>query len=72
MSSARRELAARVDVEARLADERAAFAAQVTAVERAVAAVRERLGAAVTALHERLDVERSARVAGGVRGAPGG
>jgi hypothetical protein len=66
VSAARRELAAREDVgaiEARIAVERREFAARVVAVERAVLAVRERLGAAARVLKERLEAERSARVA---------
>jgi hypothetical protein len=70
VGQARRELAAgRVSVadsaalEQRLAAERRDFAVRVAAVERAVAAVRERLGAAARALRERLEAERGARLA---------
>jgi hypothetical protein len=69
VADARRELererAARADtagLEQRLTIERQEFAARVAAVEGAVAAVRERLGAAASVLRERLDAERAARV----------
>ncbi|MEA2287730.1 MAG: hypothetical protein QOJ21_3773 [Solirubrobacteraceae bacterium] len=68
VADARRELererAARADtagLEQRLTIERQEFAARVAAVEGAVAAVRERLGAAASVLRERLDAERAAR-----------
>jgi hypothetical protein len=70
VAQARRELAAgRASVadsaalEQRLAVERREFAVRVVAVERAVAAVRERLGAAARVLRERLEAERGARLA---------
>jgi hypothetical protein len=70
VSDARRELASerasRVDMaslEARLVVERRELAARVTAVEGAVAAVRERLGAAARVLREKVAAERSAREA---------
>jgi hypothetical protein len=70
IAGARQELvsarAAREDsavLEQRLAGERATFASQVAAVESAVSAVRERLGAAAGVLRERLDGERAARTA---------
>jgi hypothetical protein len=47
----------------RIAAERRAFAERVVGVERAVASVRERLGAAAGVLRERVEAERSARVA---------
>ena len=66
VAAARHALAARSDVssdlEARVAAERREFAARVVAVERAVVAVRERLGAAARVLRERLEAERTARV----------
>ncbi|MDX6702739.1 MAG: hypothetical protein QOF26_2965, partial [Baekduia sp.] len=61
-----RERAARADsaaLEARLIVERREFAARVEAVESAVAAVRQRLGAAARVLREKLDAERAAREA---------
>src|SRR3954471_23766788 len=65
VAAARRELAASVamdtpGLEARLAAEREAFGERVAAVERAVAAVRERLGAAARTLRDKLDAERDA------------
>src|SRR4051794_19027798 len=66
VAEARRSLAGSRDVEgleARIAVERQEFAARVVAVERAVASVRERLGAAARVLREKLDVERDARAA---------
>jgi hypothetical protein len=70
VAQARRELAAgrasvadAASLEQRLAVERREFAARVVAVERAVAAVRERLGAAARVLRERLEAERGARLA---------
>ncbi len=70
VAQARSELAAgRASVvdsaalEQRLAVERREFAVRVAAVERAVAAVRERLGAAARVLRERLEAERGARLA---------
>jgi hypothetical protein len=70
VADARRELererASRADtaaVEQRLTVERREFAARVAAVEGAVAAVRERLGAAARVLRERLEVERAGRAA---------
>jgi hypothetical protein len=47
----------------RIAAERRAFADRVVGVERAVASVRERLGTAAGVLRERVEAERSARVA---------
>jgi hypothetical protein len=66
VAAARRELASAssadvASVEARIAAERQEFAVRVVAVEAAVAAVRERLGAAARVLRERLEAERSAR-----------
>jgi hypothetical protein len=70
VAQARRELAAgrasfadNAALEQRLAVERREFAVRVVAVERAVAAVRERLGAAARVLRERLEAERGARLA---------
>ncbi len=70
VAQARRELAAgraasvdAASLERRLAVERREFAVRVAAVERAVAAVRERLGAAARVLRERLEAERGARLA---------
>jgi hypothetical protein len=70
VAEARRQLAAgrasSVDsaaLERRLAAERHAFATRVAAVERAVSAVRERLGAAARELRERLEAEHGARLA---------
>jgi hypothetical protein len=70
VAQARRELAAgrasfsdSAALEQRLAVERREFAVRVVAVERAVAAVRERLGAAARVLRERLEAERGARLA---------
>ena len=70
VAQARRELAAgrasfadSAALEQRLAVERREFAVRVVAVERAVAAVRERLGAAAGVLRERLEAERGARLA---------
>jgi hypothetical protein len=70
VAQARRELAAgrasvvdHAALERRLAVERREFAVRVAAVERAVAAVRERLGAAARVLRERLEAERGARLA---------
>ncbi len=70
VAQARRELAAgrasvadAASLEQRLAVERREFANRVVAVERAVAAVRERLGAAARVLRERLEAERGARLA---------
>jgi hypothetical protein len=70
VAQARRELAAGrasfadgAALEQRLAVERREFAVRVAAVERAVAAVRERLGAAARVLRERLEAERGARLA---------
>jgi hypothetical protein len=70
VAQARRELAAgrasvadHAALEQRLAVERREFAVRVVAVERAVAAVRERLSAAARVLRERLEAERGARLA---------
>ena len=70
VAQARRELAAgrassadNAALEQRLAVERREFAVRVAAVERAVAAVRERLGSAARVLRERLEAERGARLA---------
>jgi hypothetical protein len=67
VAGARRELergrADAGELEERLAVEGRRFAARVAAVEGAVAAVRERLGAAAEVLRERVDVERAAREA---------
>lgn len=70
VAQARRELAAgrassadNAALEQRLAVERREFAVRVAAVERAVAAVRERLGTAARVLRERLEAERGARLA---------
>ncbi|HEV7494928.1 hypothetical protein [Baekduia sp.] len=70
VAQARRELAAgrasvadAASLEHRLAVERREFADRVVAVERAVAAVRERLGSAARVLRERLEAERGARLA---------
>ncbi|WCB93831.1 hypothetical protein DSM104299_02551 [Baekduia alba] len=66
VAEARRSLAGARDVEgleARIAVERQEFAARVVAVERAVASVRERLGAAARVLRDKLEVERDARTA---------